>query len=82
MLLRQKGLNAIKIPGAEFWLDIVDKFHEEMSFFLLGASQEVIEKTVSKLKTEFPKINIVGYRNGFLIGDLDDNIDECIFGTQ
>ena len=38
MALKQKGLNAIKIPGAEFWLDIVGRFHKEKSFFLLGGS--------------------------------------------
>ncbi len=66
MALKQKGLNTVKIPGAEFWLDIVNRFYKEKSFYLLGSSQEVIEKTVNKLKNEYPTINIVGYRNGFL----------------
>ncbi len=66
MALKQKGLNAVKIPGAEFWLDIVNRFYKEKSFYLLGASQEVIEKTVNKLKSEYQNINITGYRNGFL----------------
>ena len=67
MALKQKGLDAIKIPGAEFWLDIVNRFYKEKSFYLLGASQEVIDKRVTKLKREYPNINIVGYRNGFLV---------------
>jgi len=66
MALKQKGLDAVKIPGSEFWLDIVGRFYKERSFYLLGSSQEVIESTVSRLKEEFPSINIVGYRNGFL----------------
>ena len=37
--LRRKGFNAIKIPGSEFWLDIVDKFYNEKSFYLVGGSQ-------------------------------------------
>ena len=66
MALRKKGLNAIKIPGAELWLDIVNRFCKNKSFYLLGASEEVIDKTVRKLKKEYPNIRILGYRNGFL----------------
>lgn len=90
MALKQKGIDAIKIPGAEFWLDIVNRFNGEKSFYLLGASQEVIEKTVIKLKNEYPKINIVGYRNGFikegdkveLISFLKNKKPDVIFVAQ
>lgn len=67
MALRQKGLDAIKIPGAEFWLDIVKALYKEKkSFYILGATQDVVNKTVQKLKADFPDINIVGYQNGYL----------------
>ena len=66
MALKQKGLEAVKIPGSEFWLDIVGRYYKERTFYLLGSTQEVIESTVRRLKNEFPEINIVGYRNGFL----------------
>ncbi len=66
MALKQKGLDAVKIPGAEFWLDIISRFYKEKSFYLMGASQEVIERTVDKLEKEFSGINITGYRDGFL----------------
>lgn len=66
MALKQKELKAVKIPGAEFWLDIVNRFQKEKSFYLLGASQEVINQTVAKLKDEYKNVNIVGFRNGFL----------------
>lgn len=90
MALRQKGFNAIKIPGAEFWLDIVNRFYHDKSFYLMGASQEVIEKTVTKLKKEFSNINIVGYRDGFLkdgdkeimIKDLKGKKPDIIFVAQ
>lgn len=72
--LKQKGLDAIKIPGAEFWLNIVDRFHKEMSFFLMGSSQVVIEKTILKLKDEYSGINIVGYRNGYLKNGDNDKL--------
>ncbi len=66
MALKKKGFNAVKIPGSEFWLDIVQHFYHEKKFYLLGSSQEVIDKTINRLKIDFPGINIVGYRNGFI----------------
>jgi len=66
MALKQKGVNAVKIPGSEFWLDIIAKYQDEKSFYLLGTTQDVIDNTVKKLKQEYPNINILGYRDGFL----------------
>ena len=64
--LKKKGYSAAKIPGVELWHDIIERYHKEKSFYLIGASQEVIETTVKKLKAEFPDIDIKNYRNGFL----------------
>lgn len=66
MALKQKGLKAVKIPGSEFWLDIINKYQNEKSFYLIGTTTEVIESTVKKLKLEYPNINILGYQNGFI----------------
>jgi UDP-N-acetyl-D-mannosaminouronate:lipid I N-acetyl-D-mannosaminouronosyltransferase len=66
MALKQKGLDAVKIPGSEFWLDIINKYQNEKSFYFIGTTQEVIDNTVKKLKVEYPDINILGYQNGFL----------------
>lgn len=66
MALKQKGLTATKIPGSEFWLDIINKYQNEKSFYLIGTTTEVIENTVKKLKLEYPNINILGYQNGFI----------------
>lgn len=70
MALKSKGLDAVKIPGSEFWLDIVNRFQNEKSFYFVGSTNEVITSTVQKLKQEYPSINILGYRDGFL--DEDD----------
>ena len=40
MALKQKGLDAIKIPGSEFWLDIVNRFYKLKSFYIVGSSQK------------------------------------------
>jgi UDP-N-acetyl-D-mannosaminouronate:lipid I N-acetyl-D-mannosaminouronosyltransferase len=66
MALKQKGVNAIKIPGSEFWLDIINRYENEKSFYLIGSTQQVINNTIKKLKKEYPNINILGYRDGFL----------------
>ncbi|AWX44551.1 Lipopolysaccharide N-acetylmannosaminouronosyltransferase [Flagellimonas maritima] len=72
--LKKKGINSIKIAGAELWLDIIKKYQETKSFYLVGASEEVIKKTVDKLFLEYPRINIKGFRNGYLKGDDKDNL--------
>jgi UDP-N-acetyl-D-mannosaminouronate:lipid I N-acetyl-D-mannosaminouronosyltransferase len=65
--LKKTGFkNTIKIPGCELWLDIITHLYQTKSFYLVGAKEEVIQQTVEKLKNEFPGINIIGYRNGYI----------------
>jgi UDP-N-acetyl-D-mannosaminouronate:lipid I N-acetyl-D-mannosaminouronosyltransferase len=63
--LKRKGVRSDKIPGSEFWLDIVGEFFQEKTFYLVGSKEVVIKQTVQKLKEQYPGINIVGYRNGY-----------------
>ena len=70
--LKQKGAkNAVKIPGCELWLNIINRYQGSKSFYLVGGKQDVIDATIAKLKEDFPDINILGYRNGYLNGDED-----------
>lgn len=64
--LQRKGLKSVKIPGVELWLDIVNKFYKEKSFYLVGSSQKVVTNTVELLREEYPEIDIKNYRNGYL----------------
>ena len=68
LALRRHGHpDAAKIPGCELWLKIVAALSPlGKTFYLVGGRQEVIERTVNKLKGDFPGIFIVGYRNGYL----------------
>ena len=68
MALKKRGYNdVVKIPGCELWLKIIASLYKEgKTFYLVGGKQEVIEQTVDKLKTEFPGIQIVAYRNGYI----------------
>lgn len=73
MALQKKGVNnAVKLPGCELWLQIVDKYHSDSKFYLVGSTEEVINKTITKLKNEYPNINIVGYRNGYISSVEDE----------
>ncbi len=85
--LKRKKIQAIKIAGAELWLDIIVRYKEIKSFYIVGASEEVLEKTINKLFDEFPKIELRGFRNGFfkdgdkenLIQDIQDKKPDIIF---
>lgn len=67
MALKKHGYDAVKIPGCELWLKIVDALYAEgKSFYLVGGKQEVIDSTVAKLRQEYPGIVISNYRNGYL----------------
>jgi UDP-N-acetyl-D-mannosaminouronate:lipid I N-acetyl-D-mannosaminouronosyltransferase len=89
MALKRKGeKDAIKIPGCELWLEIVNAFYKEKSFYLVGSQQEIIEVTVAKLKSEFKGIQILNYRNGYvktenetkaLINDIAQKKPDVVF---
>lgn len=60
---------AVRIAGADLWLEIVKESYKEKTFYLIGGKQKVIDDTVVKLKMQFPEIKIVGYRNGYIKTD-------------
>ena len=90
MALKKHGhKNVVKIPGCELWLKIIASTYKEgKKFYLVGSKQDVIENTVSKLKQDFPGIDIVNYRNGYiksetekeqLIEDITDKKPDVVF---
>ncbi|KGN86074.1 WecB/TagA/CpsF family glycosyltransferase [Porphyromonas sp. COT-290 OH860] len=71
--LKKKGYqHACKIAGCELWLKIIERYSGEKTFYLVGGKPEVIEATVQKLRQDFPTINIVGYRDGYLKSGDDE----------
>jgi len=79
LALKRKGFRAVKIPGAQFWLDLIGKYYHDKTFFLIGSTEEVITMTVEKLKKEFSGIRILGVRNGYFQEDQLSNLkDEII----
>lgn len=77
--LKKNGVpDAIKIPGCELWLKIIEKKAKDASFYFVGGKQEVIEKTIEKLREDYHGINILGYRNGYLKGDDEQQLIDDI----
>lgn len=71
-----------KIAGVEFMQAIIKKCEEDdKAIYLLGASQDVIEECVKKIKFKHPNINIVGYKNGYFReedeGEIVEEILKC-----
>lgn len=67
--LKKKGIKAVKLPGCELWLEILKRYSKDLSFYFVGSTEEVITKTMAKIKDEYPGISIVGYRNGYIKSD-------------
>ncbi len=76
--LKEKGKRSIKIPGSEFWLDIIERYQDEKSFYLIGSTSKVIEQTVKKLKINYPNIKILGYRDGFISEEEKEQLKETL----
>ena len=79
--LWKHGADAIKIPGCELWLKIIERSYKENNkFYLIGGKQDVIDETIMKLKQEYEGINIVGYRNGYIKTDEEKKalIDDIV----
>lgn len=70
-VLQKRGYkNVIRIPGCELWLHIIEMLSPKgKTFYFIGSRDEIIEATIAKVKQEFPHINIVNYRNGFIKSD-------------
>lgn len=56
-------------------LKILDS--QKKSLYLLGAKKEVLEMFVSKIKSEYPSIQVVGYQNGY-VKDKDAVFEEIV----
>ncbi len=68
MALKKRGYkDAVKIPGCELWLKIIDSlYRENKSFYFVGGKPTVIQDTINKIKRDFPSINIANYRDGYI----------------
>ena len=61
MALYRRGEISRKIAGSEFWLDIIEEFCREKTFYFVGNNAVAVQNTVQKLKRYYPGIEIAGY---------------------
>lgn len=70
--LKRKGLkDVVRLPGCELWLKIIERYHRSWKFYVIGASPEVHEATIEKLRRDYPGINIVCHRDGYIKDDAE-----------
>jgi UDP-N-acetyl-D-mannosaminouronate:lipid I N-acetyl-D-mannosaminouronosyltransferase len=70
LALKKKGIyNVVKIPGCELWLNFINHCISDTKYYFVGGKEEIIQQTVLKLKLEYPSIQIVGFRNGYINSD-------------
>lgn len=70
--LHKRGApQSVRIPGCDLWLDIIRRFHGKKSFYIIGARADIHDEVVKKLKCDFPDINIVGHRDGYIKSDSE-----------
>jgi UDP-N-acetyl-D-mannosaminouronate:lipid I N-acetyl-D-mannosaminouronosyltransferase len=64
--MRRKGINAPRVTGCDLWERLMHRAAEfEVPVSLLGARPEVLEKTVARLRSEFPSLDIAACQHGY-----------------
>lgn len=70
-LKRKYGIFYSRIPGCELWQALIKKCSaNSKSIFLVGASSDILNATLSKLNTEVG-VEIVGYSDGFFSDEAE-----------
>ncbi len=63
-----------RIPGVELWLDLIKHLEIDKSYYLIGGYPNDIKQVVSKLKNDFPRINIAGFSKGYFTSEKEKTI--------
>ena len=70
LVLQMLRLSGVSVPERVATPDLFDSMlqlaaQKGYSVYLLGAKDDVLKKALENIKTEYPEIVIVGYRNGY-----------------
>ena len=72
-----------RIPGQAYFREIIRRAEiEKWSIYILGGTEEVINKAVLNVKKDFPKANIVGYHEGYFVKDSEEDVIKQINELQ
>lgn len=78
--LKFKQKRVTRIPGIEIMQSILERYDETggKTIYLLGAKEDVLNKLVSKIGSDFKNIEVVGYHHGYIDIENCGNIIENI----
>lgn len=65
LALRRKGIPARRVPGADVWLPIIDRYAGGRSFYLIGGTDEVVRIVAEKLVARHPGLRL-WFRSGYV----------------
>ena len=75
LALKLQGIKQEQIPGIDLAHKIIASCEKlNYSVALIGAKENIIQTTVKNLKSEFPRINICYYKNGYFNNTKEDEI--------
>ena len=64
--MRRKGVHAPRVTGCDLWERLMCRAADfDIPVCLLGAKPEILEKTVTRLRAELPKLKIAAYQHGY-----------------
>jgi UDP-N-acetyl-D-mannosaminouronate:lipid I N-acetyl-D-mannosaminouronosyltransferase len=73
LALRRVGISAHRMPGAELWLEIFDRFAVRHAFYLVGGREEVVHDVARRLQDRAPGVRL-WYRNGYMTAAEQDEL--------
>ncbi|MEX0625496.1 MAG: WecB/TagA/CpsF family glycosyltransferase [Chloroflexota bacterium] len=65
LALRRQGIRASRMAGADLWLATIGQYASRRSFYLIGATDEVVARVAERLRERHPAINLWS-RSGYL----------------
>ncbi|MDP9467465.1 MAG: WecB/TagA/CpsF family glycosyltransferase [Chloroflexota bacterium] len=77
LALRRHGIAAHRLPGAELWLALIERYAGTRSFYLLGATEAVVQTVADKLTKLHPGIQL-WYRSGYVSHAEEAQLEEEI----
>lgn len=71
-----------RVAGFDLMLDLLEEANnQKLKVYFLGATEDVLEKTIKKVQKNYPSINIAGSNNGYF--DLSDQtIIKNVYSTN
>ncbi len=82
LLEKKSGKSVARIPGCELWEALMKSSGEKnIPVFLIGASPQVLNNTIEKLKKNY-STNIVGYSDGYFTNEEQLILDIITSGAK